>query len=163
MIIPLSVKNQSIETSGITSDYKEALCEFIWNGLEANATEIDMNYRSNTAFGIGELSIEDNGDGINYEELKDTFGAFLTSRKNLISLKMKSKANKGKGRFSFSSFSNIAKWTTAYKCGTTLKKRMPQMLLIGTRVRKGRKKAVLIKMGKVAPAIPTRLTVRLKN
>lgn len=45
MIIPLSVKNQSIETSGITSDYKEALCEFIWNGLEANATEIDMNYR----------------------------------------------------------------------------------------------------------------------
>ena len=122
MIIPLSVKNQSIETSGITSDYKEALCEFIWNGLEANATEIDMNYRSNTAFGIGELSIEDNGDGINYEELKDTFGAFLTSRKNLISLKMKSKANKGKGRFSFSSFSNIAKWTTAYKCGTTLKK-----------------------------------------
>ena len=106
MIIPLSVKNQSIETSGITSDYKEALCEFIWNGLEANATEIDMNYRSNTAFGIGELSIEDNGDGINYEELKDTFGAFLTSRKNLISLKMKSKANKGKGRFSFSSFSN---------------------------------------------------------
>ncbi len=122
MIIPLSVKNQSIETSGITSDYKEALCEFIWNGLEANATEIDMNYRSNTAFGIGELSIEDNGDGINYEELKDTFGAFFTSRKNLISLKMKSKANKGKGRFSFSSFSNIAKWTTAYKCGTTLKK-----------------------------------------
>lgn len=45
MIIPLSVKNQSIATSGITSDYKEALCEFIWNGLEANATEINIVLR----------------------------------------------------------------------------------------------------------------------
>ena len=33
MIIPLSVKNQSIETSGITNDYKEAICEYIWNGF----------------------------------------------------------------------------------------------------------------------------------
>ena len=36
MILPLSVKNQSIESSGITNDYKEAICEYIWNGLEAH-------------------------------------------------------------------------------------------------------------------------------
>ena len=40
MILPLSVKNQSIESSGITNDYKEAICEYIWNGLEAHATEL---------------------------------------------------------------------------------------------------------------------------
>ena len=65
MIMPLSVKNQSIETSGITNDYKEALCEFIWNGLEAHATEININFYHNAAFGVGKLSIADNGDGIN--------------------------------------------------------------------------------------------------
>lgn len=43
MIIPLIVKSQSIETSGITNGYKEASCEYIWNGLEANATGIVNN------------------------------------------------------------------------------------------------------------------------
>lgn len=81
MIMLLSVKNQSIETSGITNDYKEALCEFIWNGLEAQATEININFYHNVAFGVGKLSIANNGDGINYEELSDTFGAFLASKK----------------------------------------------------------------------------------
>ena len=33
----LEVKSQSIEASGITKDYKEALVEYIWNGFEANA------------------------------------------------------------------------------------------------------------------------------
>ena len=82
MILPLSVKNQSIESSGITSDYREAICEYIWNGLEAHATEINIDYTLNVASGIEALAITDNGDGIVYEEITDTFGAFLTSQKN---------------------------------------------------------------------------------
>ena len=121
MILPLSVKNQSIESSGITSDYREAICEYIWNGLEAHATEINVDYTLNVASGIGTLAIADNGDGIVYEEIADTFGAFLTSKKNLLSLKMKSKANKGKGRFSFAAFASGAKWSTVYKSGDLLK------------------------------------------
>lgn len=69
MIIPLSVKNQSIETSGITNDYKEAICEYIWNGFEAHATTVSVRYSPNVAFGIDELIIKDNGDGINYDDL----------------------------------------------------------------------------------------------
>ena len=44
MILPLTVKDKSIETSGITKNYKEALCEFIWNSFEANATEVTISY-----------------------------------------------------------------------------------------------------------------------
>ena len=121
MILPLSVKNQSIESSGITNDYKDAICEYIWNGLEAHATEVNIEFSPNVACGIAELSITDNGDGINYEELSDTFGAFLASKKNLMSLKMKSKANKGKGRFSFIAFARSAKWSTVYKNSEELK------------------------------------------
>lgn len=119
MILQLSVKNQSIESSGITNDYKEAICEYIWNGFEAHATEVNIEYSLNRAFGVNELSISDNGDGIGYCNLADTFGAFLTSQKNLLSLKMKSKSNKGKGRFSFSAFANRAKWITTYKDSET--------------------------------------------
>ena len=42
MILQLSVKNQSIESSGITNDYKEAICEYVWNGFEAHATEVNI-------------------------------------------------------------------------------------------------------------------------
>ena len=121
MILPLSVKNQSIESSGITNDYRDAICEYVWNGLEAHATEICIDFSSNIACGISELSISDNGDGIVYEELEDTFGAFLASKKNLMSLKMKSKANKGKGRFSFIAFAGSAKWSTVYKKNEEMK------------------------------------------
>lgn len=115
MIIPLSVKNQSIDSSGITNDYRDAISEYIWNGFEAHARNINIDYTLNEAYGVKELIITDNGDGINYDELGETFGVFLASKKNLLSLKMKSKANKGKGRFSFIAFADKAKWCTVYK------------------------------------------------
>lgn len=115
MILQLSVKNQSIESSGITNDYKEAICEYVWNGFEAHATEVNIDYSLNVASGVDTLSISDNGEGIAYNSISDTFGAFLTSQKNLLTLKMKSKVNKGKGRFSFSAFATGAKWITTYK------------------------------------------------
>ena len=75
----LSVKSQSIETSGITKDYKEAICEYIWNGFEANATEVFLSYTPNSTEGVDSVIIQDNGDGICYETVDDTFGAFLAS------------------------------------------------------------------------------------
>lgn len=122
MEIQVGVKNQSIESSGITSDYKDAICEYIWNSLEAHATEINISYNNNAAFGIDDFTISDNGDGIDYNDLADTFGAFLTSQKNQMSLQMKSKANKGKGRFSFIAFSSCAKWSTVYNDDGIFKK-----------------------------------------
>lgn len=114
MKLELSVKNQSVETSGITKDYKEALCEYIWNGFEANATRVELDFVNNELGGISEVIIRDNGDGIDYSTLSDTFGAFLASQKSGISLQLKSKANKGKGRFSFLAFATNAQWETVY-------------------------------------------------
>lgn len=42
MILKLSVNNQSVESSGITKDYKDALCEYVWNSFEANATAVQL-------------------------------------------------------------------------------------------------------------------------
>lgn len=115
MKMTLSVKNQSVETSGLPKDYREALCEYIWNGYEANATEVSLSFNLNaTGEGIDSISITDNGEGIKYTSLSETFGSFLVSQKNTLSLKAKTKANKGKGRFSFGIFSSLAVWKTCY-------------------------------------------------
>lgn len=112
MRYPLSVKSKSVETSGIPRDYKEALCEYVWNGFEANATTISITHTINVLGGIEEICISDNGSGICFETIQDTFGAFLASQKNALSLKIKSKVNQGKGRFAGFSFANRIKWDT---------------------------------------------------
>lgn len=114
MLFSLGLKNQSIDSSGITKDYKEALCEFIWNGFEANATEVRISHTLNETGGVKEIIVSDNGDGIDYNDIQDTFGTFLSSQKNSASLKIKSKINKGKGRFSFAAFSSIAEFDTFF-------------------------------------------------
>lgn len=108
----LSVKSKSIETSGITKDYKEALCEYIWNGFEANATTVSVSFTCNSLDGIESVIVQDNGDGICFETIDDTFGAFLASSKTGFSLQLKSKANKGKGRFSCFAFASKSTWDT---------------------------------------------------
>lgn len=112
MILKLSVNNQSVESSGITKDYKDALCEYVWNSFEANATAVAIDCVPNELSGSAEIIITDNGDGIAYDSLDQTFGAFLDSQKNSRSLQIKTKANKGKGRFSCFSFASFAEWST---------------------------------------------------
>lgn len=112
MILKLSVNNQSVETSGITKDYRDALCEYVWNSFEANASAVTIDCVPNELGGSAEIIIADNGDGISHESLSRTFGAFLDSQKNGRSLQIKTKANKGKGRFSCFSFASFAEWST---------------------------------------------------
>lgn len=113
----LEVKSQSIEASGITKDYKEALVEYIWNGFEANATQVEVSYIPNDLGGLSEIKIYDNGEGISHSTLNDTFGTFLTSKKNSYPNPFKTKANKGKGRFSGFGIATALKWSTVYKEG----------------------------------------------
>lgn len=120
MNIVLKVNNQSIETSGLTKDYREAICEYVWNGFEANAKNVAISFTQNVMTGIDSITVSDDGDGIIFDELSDTFGAFLVSQKNSLSLKAKTKANKGKGRFSFGVFSTLATWYTKYKDGNDI-------------------------------------------
>ena len=66
MILKLSVNNQSVESSGITKDYKDALCEYVWNSFEANATAVAIDCIPNELTGSAEIVVTDNGDGIAY-------------------------------------------------------------------------------------------------
>lgn len=93
MILKLSVNNQSVESSGITKDYKDALCEYVWNSFEANATAVAIDCIPNELTGSAEIVITDNGDGIAYDSLERTFGAFLDSQKNS---RIPANQNKGK-------------------------------------------------------------------
>lgn len=104
-----TITAQSVEQSGLTNDYSKAIAEYIWNGFDAKATCIEINYKANDLGTLASFSISDNGTGINIEDIDSTFGHFLDSQKSQsFSSEGFIKGKKGKGRFSFSLFSNSA-------------------------------------------------------
>lgn len=110
------ITSKSIAQSGLPTDYKKAIAEYIWNGFDAKATQIDIRFSSNETGYIFNFSIADNGEGIRIETIDETFGYFLDSqKKSTFDNDGFIKGKKGKGRFSFSLFANRAIWQTKYK------------------------------------------------
>jgi hypothetical protein len=107
------VTAKSIEQSGLPSDYKKALVEYIWNSFDARATTVHLNFEANTLGRLESFSISDNGTGIDIKTIDDTFGNFLDSNKRDPFNKQDfQKGRKGKGRYAFSTFCNSCTWET---------------------------------------------------
>ncbi|MCH5720163.1 ATP-binding protein [Niabella hibiscisoli] len=101
----------------MTADYMQAIAEFIWNGFDAGATSVHIDFDTNELDYISSLSVTDNGEGINRSTIDESFGSFMDSMKRVDFQKTSSrlKGNKGKGRFSFVAFSGLARWKTCYR------------------------------------------------
>ena len=112
----VSANGQSVINSGITEDYRQALVEYIWNGFDAGATEVNISYvQANELGALESICISDNGKGIKKDLLEFTFGAFLDSQKRTTFQRTSEiRGKKGKGRFSFKAFATEAEWTTRY-------------------------------------------------
>lgn len=109
----MKVRQGSVKRAGLAKNYKEAIKQYIWNAIEAGASNVRIKYET---FGddmpsLKSLCIEDDGKGIVYEDLGQTFGSFLDSTKEARF----TKGGKGKGRLSFLCFASRAIWYTTYK------------------------------------------------
>lgn len=111
----VNITDQSISRN-VTTDYKKAICEYIWNGFDANAIRVDIEFTENELGGITSLIIRDNGDGINRTTLDQTFGCFQDSiKKKSYQWSSQIKGKKGKGRYSFNCFATDAIWETIFR------------------------------------------------
>lgn len=95
----------------------DAFNEFIWNAVDSGAKNILINIDHDSKY-LKQLSIVDDGKGINYEKLDQIlFGKFNFSQK--LDEKEKNQSlphgNKGFGRFAFIKFCNDVEWETVYK------------------------------------------------
>jgi DNA topoisomerase VI subunit B len=104
MELKVSVNNSGIESAGLTSDYMQAVAEYIWNGFDAEASHIQIEYITNTLDHISSFSIIDNGSGIDFSTIESTFGNFMDSIKRTLYQKSSSaiKGTEGKGVFPLS-------------------------------------------------------------
>lgn len=97
---------------------ERAIAEYIWNGFDANATSVKVSISIESDFlGITDIMIEDNGNGIVYEELPIAFKRFYESQKALEDNNDSrfSRGKNGYGRFTFFKLCRKAKWETSYQ------------------------------------------------
>ncbi|MCX6152783.1 MAG: ATP-binding protein [Candidatus Kapabacteria bacterium] len=89
----------------------DALCELIWNSLDADATEIRIEFILNPLSGYDSISIIDNGHGINYQDAETAFSSLGGSSKKYKKCSPKNRilhGKEGKGRYkAFSLGSNF--------------------------------------------------------
>lgn len=116
----VNITNNSIR-SGVTTDAKKAICEYIWNGFDAHAKHVEIEYTANKIGTILDLKISDDGEGINRTTLSETFGRYQDSvKKKSFQWSSQVKGHKGKGRYAFNCFATEAKWTSVFKEGDNL-------------------------------------------
>lgn len=115
--------NVNITSNGIQKvlrnyNEKQALAEYVWNGFDANAKTVEINYAANELGFIDGLEIADDGHGINFDNLSIKFEPFFESEKaSQLPLNKNRSVMHGKngvGRLTFFKFANDAEWRTTF-------------------------------------------------
>lgn len=96
----------------------QAIAELIWNGLDADATEVDVEVDF-TSLGMQSVTVRDNGHGIQYEDAPELFSKLGGSWK-IRSNRSKGKGRmlhgkEGKGRFKALALGRVADWKVKFK------------------------------------------------
>lgn len=116
-----SVEITSLGIKKVLQKYtpERAISEYIWNGFDANATKVNVDFEidSQEFDTYSSISISDNGDGIIYEDLSERFRKFYESNKASLSTDISDliRGKNGYGRFTFHKFARCAKWITKYE------------------------------------------------
>ncbi|KOH43729.1 ATP-binding protein [Sunxiuqinia dokdonensis] len=124
----MSTQSVEITSSGIKKvlqkySSQRAVAEYIWNGFDAKATVINVEFEIDSPEfdTYKSIRITDNGEGIVYEDLGERFRKFYESNKTSLSSNNSdlTRGKNGYGRFTFHKFARFARWETAYRKDTS--------------------------------------------
>jgi hypothetical protein len=114
---PVEVQPDFIERQAKASPI-DALAEIVWNGLDADATHVDIRL-SHGVFGLSEIAVADNGHGIPFKDAPALFSHLGGSwKKRGGHTKTKNRALhgfEGRGRFRAFALGRVVNWKVTYK------------------------------------------------
>ena len=117
----MNENNVQITSKGIRNSLRrytplKSICEYVWNGFDAKATEVHIETTENDLGSISSIKVTDNGYGIDGDLLDDKFRPFFQSEKIYDpNIKLSDVHGKnGVGRLTFFTFASLASWTTVY-------------------------------------------------
>jgi hypothetical protein len=94
-----------------------AVAELIWNSLDADATDITVDFENDKLGGISKIIVSDNGDGIPYAEAPTLFrnlgGSWKKTGAHTKRLKHMLHGQEGRGRFKGFALGSVIDWKVA--------------------------------------------------
>lgn len=103
-----------------------ALEELVWNALDANAREVQIDLVMNAMQGIEAIRVSDDGTGIDILKIDGTFGSLGGSWKRQAAGRVPPQGGRnlhgrhGRGRFKAFALGGIAEWRTTMRAGGEL-------------------------------------------
>lgn len=114
--LSLQAKQDFLETEASTRDPIKGVAEFVWNALDADATDVRVELVKNDLGGITAIRIVDNGHGIPRDRADHDFGNLGDSHKRgAHKTRTHERAvhgKEGRGRLKFFSLARQARWKT---------------------------------------------------
>lgn len=96
----------------------QSIVEYVWNGFDAGASVVEINFVADELGGLVELEIKDNGHGIAQNLLQEKFEPFFESKKRAQTLSPQNNSvlhgKNGIGRLTFFTFARHAQWQTVF-------------------------------------------------
>ena len=110
----IQVQDDHLERIAQTRKPILALAELIWNAVDADATNIDVNLVDDDLHGLQAIKVADNGHGIPYADAEELFsrlgGSWKQSRLHSIEKKRILHGKEGRGRFRAFSLGRVVDW-----------------------------------------------------
>jgi hypothetical protein len=116
--IQLQVGQDHVESLAKLRNPLIAIEELIWNGLDADATEVSVQLRLNKLLGLDSIIVTDNGTGIRHDSAEIAFGHLGNSPKLGLQSTPKGRVphgKGGKGRFRAFGIGNDVTWLSRYR------------------------------------------------
>lgn len=104
-----AIGNEGIKKHFKTAEIWQPLFELVWNGFDAAATNVSVDLVQNGMHGIERVVVKDDGHGIDFDTLNDTFGSFNDSAKKA---NLALKGAHGRGRLAFHRLCRNVSWFT---------------------------------------------------
>jgi len=102
----------------------QALAEFVWNALDADATEVVVHVEFNPLGAMSAIEIADNGTGMPFSEAPELFTSLGGSWKRPGAVTKKQgrqlHGQDGRGRFKAFALGRVAEWDVTYDAGKEL-------------------------------------------
>ncbi|HYG28705.1 MAG TPA: ATP-binding protein [Allosphingosinicella sp.] len=119
--LSLQARQDFLEKDAQTRDPMKGIAEFVWNSLDADATQVNVELVRNDLGGIAAVRISDDGHGISKERADHDFGNLGDSIKRKVARTRTHEraihGKEGRGRLKFFSIARTATWRTVYEEG----------------------------------------------
>jgi hypothetical protein len=118
--ISVAVQDDFVERQITRAKPIQALAELIWNGLDGDATSVEIELKRNDLAGeLSQIIVYDNGDGFSRDEARALFGnlggSWKRTARETARLKRQIHGQEGRGRYKAFALGRAVEWNVCYK------------------------------------------------